>query len=430
MDVNLPQNYFLVDDGEIEGGIFLASAYQHLIEWQNSFLNEIISKNNKNGILHSYISHLEEQTSVQEATKDEIINIDDQTFKSLEVLISKSSISNTFSKDKNNNIIFKNDNDIIYNFEYIEEELGKIILPGLKKFKPEKIRFVTYSYEAFGVKDKDSILTNYNFKYIQKELSNEEKHILNELLLKNNHKLYNEVFSSLQILMNEIGKEDYEQGILIYDIIEKLPNYIILILNKELVDILKKTKEQYMNEKIFTINSLVSIFEYFEALCWPEINKNILPDYSLILSDENKNYVLSYFKNIENQKKIINIENFTFALRRLISRYLVGSKQEINIKSELALNLHIKKNEYWSKEIVDNDEKDKELDEICIEDIKIGNAFNLYNILGGDEILNKIIEKNKKIEIKKEKEQNKKKKDDEKKENYIGENIDGAKEEK
>ena len=185
-----------------------------------------------------------------------------------------------------------------------------------------------------------------------------------------------------------------------------------------------------MNEKIFTINSLVSIFEYFEALCWPEINKNILPDYSLILSDENKNYVLSYFKNIENQKKIINIENFTFALRRLISRYLVGSKQEINIKSELALNLHIKKNEYWSKEIVDNDEKDKELDEICIEDIKIGNAFNLYNILGGDEILNKIIEKNKKIEIKKEKEQNKKKKDDEKKENYIGENIDDAKEEK
>ena len=60
------------------------------------------------------------------------------------------------------------------------------------------------------------------------------------------------------------------------------------------------------------------------------------------------------------------------------------------------MNLHIKKNEYWSKEIVDNDEKGKELDEICIEDIKIGNAFNLYNILDGDSILNKIIEENKK----------------------------------
>ena len=116
MDVNLPLNYFLVDDGDINGGMFLASAYQHLIEWQNSFLNEIISKNNKNGILHSYISHLEEQTSVQEATKDEIINIDDQTFQTLEVLISKSLIKNASSNDKNNNIIYKNDNDIIYNF--------------------------------------------------------------------------------------------------------------------------------------------------------------------------------------------------------------------------------------------------------------------------------------------------------------------------
>ena len=42
MDVNLPLNYFLVDDGEINGGIFLASAYQHLIEWQNSIYNIVI----------------------------------------------------------------------------------------------------------------------------------------------------------------------------------------------------------------------------------------------------------------------------------------------------------------------------------------------------------------------------------------------------
>ena len=439
MDINLPLYYFLVDDGDINGGIFLASAYQHLIEWQNSFLNEIISKNNTSGILNNYVSQLEQQINVQEATKDEIINIDNQTFQSLEELISNGTIINSFSKDKNN-IVYINYNDIIYNYEYIEEELGKIILPGLKKFKPGEIKFVTYLYEAFRVNDKDSILTIYNFKYIQKDLLVEEKYILNELLQKNDHKLYNEVFTSLQILMNEIVKENYEQGILIYDIIEKLPNYIIL--NKELLDLLRKTKEKYVNEKIFTINSLVSIYEYFEDLCWPEINKNILPDYSLILSDENKKYVLSYFNKIDDQKKIINIENFTIALRRLISRYLVGSKQEVNIKSDLALILYIQKNEYWSKEIADKDEKDKELDEICIEDIKIGNAFNLYNILGGDSILNKIIEENKKIKIDKGKRDNERKNEElifntnenindvENKENYDEENIDDDKEEK
>ena len=112
-----------------------------------------------------------------------------------------------------------------------------------------------------------------------------------------------------------------------------------------------------MNEKIFTINSLVPTFEYFEALCWPQISKNILEDYTLILSEESKKHVLDYFKKNENQKKIINVQEFTFALRRLISRNLAGSRQEIDIKSDLELGLQIWNNEYWCKEIADNDER-------------------------------------------------------------------------
>ena len=153
-----------------------------------------------------------------------------------------------------------------------------------------------------------------------------------------------------------------------------------------------------MNEKIFTINNLVSIFEYFEALCWPQISKNILPDYTLTLSEEGKKHVIDYFKKNESQNKIINIQEFTFALRRLISRFLAGSRQEIDIKPDLDLILYISKNEFWCKEIADNDEKDNELLVICHKDIKIGNAFDLYNALDGDIILNKFIEKRKKKE--------------------------------
>ena len=396
MNVNLPLCFFLADNGDIDGGMYLASAYQNLIEWQNSFLDAIISKNSMNGILNSYVTQLEQQINIQEATKDEIININDKTYQSLEALISSSSIRNIFSKDNNNNILYKNYNDIIYNYDYIEEELGKIILPGLKKFKPNEIKFVIYLFEAFRGDDKSSILTKYNEKYLKKNLSEDEKQILIELVKNNNVKLFNEVFSSLQILMNEIIKENYDQDTLIYDIVEKLPNYIIL--NQELVNLLKRTKELYMDEKVFTINNLVSIFEYFEALCWPQINQNILEDYTLVLSEESKKHVLDYFKKIENQDKIINIQDFTFALRRLISRCLAGSRQEIDIKSDLALGLYIYKNEYWSKEIADKDEKDNELKEICREDIKIGNALDLYNVLDGDNILKKYLNKNKKKE--------------------------------
>ena len=346
-----------------------------------------------NGILNSYVSQLEQEINIQEATKDEIININDKIYKDLDGLISSSSMRNIFQKGKDNNIQYKNYNDIIYNYDYIEEELGKLILPGLKRFKPGVIKFVTYMYEGFRGDDHSSILTNYNDKYNQKPLSEDEKQALGELLKSNSVKTYNEVFSSLQILMNEIIKENYNQDILIIDIIEKLPNYIVL--NKELVELLKRCKEEFMAEKVFTINSLVSIFEYFEALCWPQISKNLLDDYTLVLSEESKKYVLDYFKKIENEKKIINKQDFTFALRRLISRYIAGSRQEIDIKSDLALNLHLGKNEFWSKEIADNDEKDNEIYVICPKEIMIGNAWDLYNVLDGDSILNKIIDKNK-----------------------------------
>ena len=401
MKEDLPICFYLVDYGDIDGGMFLASAYQQMIDWQNALLNLIISKNNMNGILNSYVSQLEQEINIQEATKDEIININDKIYKDLEGLISSSSMRNIFQKGKDNNIQYKNYNDITYNYDYIEEELGKLILPGLKRFKPGVIKFVTYMYEGFRGSDHSSILTNYNDKYNQKPLSEDEKQSLGELLKINSVKVYNEVFSSLQILMNEIIKENYNQDILIIDIIDKLPNYIVL--NKELVELLKRCKEEFMNEKIFTVNSLVSIFEYFEALCWPQISKNLLDDYTLVLSEESKKFVLDYFKKIENEKKIINKKDFTFALRRLISRYIAGSRQEIDIKSDLALNLHIGKNEFWSKEIADNDEKDNELFVICPQEIMIGNAWDLYNVLDGDSILNKIIDKDKKKEKEKEK---------------------------
>ena len=378
--------YFLVDDGDKDGGMFLASAYQHLIDWQNNFINEIISKNSMRGILNSYVSQLEQEINVEDATKDEIINIDDNTYKTLNDLISSSSMRNIFG-DKNK-INYKNYNDIKYNLDFIEEELGKLILPGLKKFKPDAIKFITYLFEGFRGGN-STVLVDYNAKYIQRELTDEEKESLKDLLKANNNsKFYNDVFSSLQILMNEIIKENYDQNHLIYKIIEKLPNYIIL--NNELVKLFKSKYEYNPEEKIFTINSLVSIFEFFESLCWNEMQKNILVDYQLELSEETKKYILEYFDKIT-EDKIINKKVFTTALRRLISRSLAGSRQEIDIKSDSALKLYIDREDLWSKEIMDNGSFYGEIDQICKDDILIGNSWKLYNLLDGDSILNEMI---------------------------------------
>ena len=49
--------YYLPDDGEINGGMYLASAYRYFINWQNNFILNII-KNRQNTKLNIFLSQL------------------------------------------------------------------------------------------------------------------------------------------------------------------------------------------------------------------------------------------------------------------------------------------------------------------------------------------------------------------------------------
>ena len=405
LDMTIDNNlsFFLVDDGDQDGGMFLAAAYQNLIEWQNAFINLIISKNNMNGLLNSYVPLLEQEIDIQEAGKEEIINLDAKIYKSLADLIHHSSMRNIFGPE--NQIIYKNYNKITYNFDYIEEELAKSILPGIKRFKINKIRYITYLFEGFRG-DSSSVLTEYNTKYPPKQLTDDEKESLNDLLKNNNgSKFYKEVFASLQILMNLIVNENYNQDHLIYKIIEARPNYVVL--NPVLIKFFKEKYEYYMDEKVFTINSLVCIFEYFEALCWKDIKDKILIDYKLELPDETKKYILNYFEENKNKETIINKTNLTTALRKLMSRSLAGSRQEVDIAGNSQLDLQIKKYEFWSEEIVENEQFQKEIILIIKKDILVSHCWALFQLLDGEAILEKEINKNKE-EKKKYQEQDKK----------------------
>ena len=381
---------FLVDDGDKEGGMFLAAAYQYLIECQNSFINNIISKNNIKGVLNSYISQLEQTINIQDATPNEIININDDLFNYLDDLITANSFRNIFDK-KTNTINYKNYSDIIYNFDIIEEELGKKILPGLKKFTNEKIKFVVYKFEEFRGEN-SSVLLDYNTKYIQKDLEECEKEALNEFLQTNNgSRFYTDVFSSLQLLMKEIIKENYGQNKSLAEIIDNLPRYIQL--NEKLVDFFRK--QIYGDVQLFTVNTLVTIFDYFESLCWNDIKKNIPPDFTDTIPENIHKEILSFFeqKNVEN--RIITKENLTSAIRKLISRSISGTRQEIEIKTDAKLKIYIEKEDIWNKSIIEKDGFNNEIDEIFKSEILVAQIVDLYNLLDGDNILYDKLNKNK-----------------------------------
>ena len=390
---------FLVDDGDKEGGMFLAAAYQFLIEAQNTFINNIISKNDINGVLNSYIGQLEQEINVQDATQNEIINIDDEVFELFEKLVIANSMRNIFSNDnkKKDDINYSNYKDIIYNYDIIEEELGKKILPGVKKFTYDKIKFVTYLYEGFRGEN-SSILKDYVAKYEQRELKEREKDSLYNLLEENrNSRFYNDVFASLQILMNQIIKENYEKNQLIVEIIQKLPKYIFL--EPKLIKFFQKQSEYYYELHLFPVDSLISIFDYFEALCWKDMKKNIPIDYQKEIPENVKNDIISYFDKNENKKKIINRENFTSAIRKFISRHIAVTRQEMEVKDAGNLKHYIIDDDLWNKNDVTTDGFENEIDDIFKHEILISQSYELYNALRGDAILeHKLFKKKKRDE--------------------------------
>ena len=384
LDMNMDNalSYFLVDTGEQGGGMFLASAYEHLIEWQNKLITLIIEQNKEEGILNSYISQLNKEISIQEASESDIICINEDTYTKLEEFIMNCSMRNIFDKD--GKINYKKYYDNVYDYDYIESELAKVILQGKKKFKKDEIKFVVYKHEEFRGKN-SSILIQFDEKYPKKELSEIEKNSLIDLLKSNNDsKFYQDISSSLQLIMKQLIADNHDPSLFIYDIIKDLPNFIFL--NEELKTFLEN---QYsLKCETFRINTLISMFEYCESYCWEENKKQISPDFKIDLEEKEKEAIIEYFeKNKNNEKKIINKNNFTTALRRLMSRFLISSRQETEIKPELNLSLYIGRAEFWSKDVSNHNSFENEIFDICKIDIKICNSYRVYEILGGDKIL-------------------------------------------
>ena len=196
--------------------------------------------------------------------------------------------------------------------------------------------------------------------------------------------------------MKEIVNENYNYNYLIYKVIEKFPKYIKL--NEELVKMFKIN--QYQNgEKYFTLITLVPIYEYFEKLCWEEIKKNVLLDYQIELNDKIKEHILKYFDENKNKKDLIfSKKDFASAIRKLISRYLVSLRGDVEIDPKMALNLQIIRGDLWDKKIIENDLFESEIKKICIDEIYVNNCMALYNLIGEVEKDNDELLKNKKIQ--------------------------------
>ena len=185
--------------------------------------------------------------------------------------------------------------------------------------------------------------------------------------------------------MNQMIKDNYDPKKSLLEIIMDLPDY--LCINEAFKAFVWKSSEN--NENFFSIDCLITIYEIFEALIWDDIKKNLSLNYNLTIGGEVKIRVLNYFENDKNKEKLISKNNLTSALRKLISRYLAGLRQSTDIRTDQKLNLFLIKSEFWNSNLEEDDKFLNEFYEIISDEIIVGSAFNLYNILDGDTLLKK-----------------------------------------
>ena len=364
----------LLDDNE--PGYYLASIYKKLIEYQNTFLDNIINLNSQNGLLHCFVKQLNSEIMVQDSTINEIVklNIDEneknniKLYSDLDEIIFVNTSNNPFTNKFN------------YELDQIELELGNIILPGIRKFKSadDELRYITYMFEGYRGKN-SNILTNFNEKYTPKELTQNEKNTLHYFINNFAKDEYKNFLFCIQILINYIQNAGKPEETPIYQIILNIPDHI---------NIDENIKNLFITNKELTINKLVRIFEFFEHLCWNQITDNLLDEFKKPLDKDKIKLIGDYFKNNNDNRNNIKKVELAGAIRKFISRYLAGKRSQSEISEDKMLFDYLIRVDLWVRNI-DNPEFEKEFFELSKFKITVGEGKDFYEKLGGDnEILN------------------------------------------
>ena len=363
--------YFLPDDGELYYGMYLASAYRNFIEWQNTFIQLVISSIGPHSLLKSYLSQLSQMIYVQDATEEDLVKINNGTYNKVKDMITQYSMRNIF---KNGKIDFKEFKKAIkYDFDSIEIELGRIILPGLKQFfssdNDTPIRFVSYLYEAFR-SSRSSIITNYNEKYPPRELTEQEQKLLYSFIDENKNKNQNfskDVLVSCQILIDFIQKENFNKNTQLFSIIKKLPKYIEI--DDSLKNFFIKHSEEDINNnndefKMYSINTLINIYNLIEWICWSQFKENLNDQYKMNLPQKIKESIKDYLDKTITENSLIKKQDIADAVRRLISRYLSGKRGDVDISEYQKLSKLIIRADLWRSDLVVNDNFEEDVTNI------------------------------------------------------------------
>ena len=373
--------YFLNDELELYNGMYIASACQNYIYWQNSFLNPIIEVYEQNGILSCYINNIKNKIRLQDSTPGQIVSIDERfknsKYLNLNDIIYSFSHRNIFGyKDKIN---YSDYNTFVYDYDEIEEELGRIILPGLHLFEnEEELNFVTFCFEGFRGKH-SQIIANFYSKYQQKDFKDEEKDIIIKYIKSKNNtkydfKEYYNLFQKLIFYLTyRITIKDDEK---IINILQNYPEYF---------KISDDSRDFFYNTiNALTVNKIMNLFFYFEHLCYEDLIKNLQDEYIKEIPNNIKIDIINKIKGYR-ENNLYDIKYLGAPVRRFISRYLIGKTDIFDIKEDRELAFELTREDLWEEKFKINNIFDNIIGQIQCFKLTVNQAYSFYELIGDDD---------------------------------------------
>ena len=366
--------YFLDDVNEQGFGMYLAAAYQNFINWQNGFLQHIINNAEKDKY-KCYLENMKKRIPIHEANSNQIvrlINCFEGVYEDFDDLLNSFSRRKIFNK--NGTIDYSKYNVFEYDISLIEEELAYYILPGKCLFEEEINYFVTFWGEGFNG-GKSNILKTFSKIYKQSNLEDNEKNFIIEYIRRHQNKNdFKQFFISIQLiifyLINNI-KKNY-QNLTISNILEDVPGYLNLDNNFK-----NFFKEEQANE--IKLDKTLSVFFFFEHFCFNDLCETLQKEYKEVIEEELKDKIREKLCDDKNYKGDIPILELAAAVRRFISRYLVGKKQKTDIDPKSMILPQLKRIDLWDNNI----ENLGNLISNLIEEfeINVGQSLSFYEII-------------------------------------------------
>ena len=143
-------------------------------------------------------------------------------------------------------------------------------------------------------------------------------------------------------------------------------------------------KEFFLNEgNNLTIDKIMNIFFFIEHLCFKDLVNNLQQEYKEKIPQNIKEKIESQLLNKENYLEgYYTIEDLGAAIRRFISRYIVGKTQEIDIKLDRELAFELSRIDLWEPKIA-NIQNFEDIITNQFKDIKltVAQAYELYILI-------------------------------------------------